>query len=640
MFGRRVLTRRRRRLSLLSAVAVAVAALPAVPSFVGSAQAAMVTVEANADATVDEANPGTNLGAETTLLVDGRPPLETYVRFPAAAASGTVSRATLRLHVVNSTSDAPTVHLVTGSWSEGTITWNNRPTPAATAVADAGAARSGDWLEYDVTDVVAANTPVSFALKPEVTDGIDFDSRNASGNRPHLVVETGTTPAPPATATFAPSADARVEEDDPQTNFGSDDQLANQDDPDPLIDSYLRFDVAGLGSSVRKATLRLRVTGSGDGPSVRPTGGSWTEGAITWSNRPAPTGDAVGNFGTVSRGWEELDVTPLVKGNGAVNLLLTGGSDDSVQIRSREGDPEDRPQLVVETGSTSSTTATTSSSTTTTRPPTTTTTTRPSRECDDSWDSADNIGKLPSGRGEMSGLVASSANPGWGWGVRDSGNPAALYSFRIGSGGNITSDEFLVPGASNSDWEDAVYTRTSTGAGRLWVLDNVGNAHGGNRRIYEIAEPDPDRPGNAQLLQRYDWAYPDAQYNSEVLFLFDGDLAVISKTKPSRVYRFFEPLRAGVVNRPTFVGVLPTGSNLSVASMSPDDRFMVVASHSSMYVYENNGTLDDLGDLIADSPVFSQKPPSDNRESGGFFPYGSCDIVLVAESKNVWRSSQ
>jgi hypothetical protein len=29
--------------------------------------------------------------------------------------------------------------------------------------------------------------------------------------------------------------------------------------------------------------------------------------------------------------------------------------------------------------------------------------------------------------------------------------------------------------------------------------------------------------------------------------------------------------------------------------------------------------------------------PADNREGGSFFPHGSCDLVLVAESKTVWR---
>jgi hypothetical protein len=28
---------------------------------------------------------------------------------------------------------------------------------------------------------------------------------------------------------------------------------------------------------------------------------------------------------------------------------------------------------------------------------------------------------------------------------------------------------------------------------------------------------------------------------------------------------------------------------------------------------------------------------SDNREGGSFFPYGSCDLLLAAESKNLWR---
>jgi hypothetical protein len=126
------------------------------------------------------------------------------------------------------------------------------------------------------------------------------------------------------------------------------------------------------------------------------------------------------------------------------------------------------------------------------------------------------------------------------------------------------------------------------------------------------------------------------QANTETMFAFDGDLVVVSKTSPSRVYRFNGPLLPFIVNVPTYVGTLPMGSLPSIAALSVDQRTLAISNHGKVDVYENRHDIDDLAALIA-NPVFHQDMASDNREGGSFFPYGSCDIVLVAESKTLWR---
>jgi len=120
------------------------------------------------------------------------------------------------------------------------------------------------------------------------------------------------------------------------------------------------------------------------------------------------------------------------------------------------------------------------------------------------------------------------------------------------------------------------------------------------------------------------------------MFVFDGDLVVVTKTEPSRVYRFDGPLVESVVNVPSYVGTLPVGERLSVAALSLDQRTLAVSSHGKLNVYENRGDRHNLKALIS-NPVASQIMPPDNREGGSFFPYGSCDLLLVAESKTVWR---
>jgi hypothetical protein len=148
--------------------------------------------------------------------------------------------------------------------------------------------------------------------------------------------------------------------------------------------------------------------------------------------------------------------------------------------------------------------------------------------------------------------------------------------------------------------------------------------------------PPPPPPPPATLVGAYQWAYPDVQVNSETMFVFDGDLVVVTKTSPTRVYRFNGPLLPFIVNVPTYVGTLPAGKLLSVAALSVDQRTLAFSNHGKLDVYENRHDVHDLAALIA-NPVFSQSMASDNREAGAFFPYGSCDLLLIAESKNLWQ---
>jgi hypothetical protein len=90
--------------------------------------------------------------------------------------------------------------------------------------------------------------------------------------------------------------------------------------------------------------------------------------------------------------------------------------------------------------------------------------------CSLRWSEAEEVGALPGERREVSGFVASAERKSIAWMVRDSGNPAALYSFEVDDSGKITSRELPVEGATNGDWEDVAYTSVD-GDGHLWILD-------------------------------------------------------------------------------------------------------------------------------------------------------------------------
>jgi hypothetical protein len=491
------------------------------------------------------------------------------------------------------------------------------------------------------------------------------------------------------TMTFSAQADATVAESDRTENFGGERVL--EADQSPLVLAYLRFNVSDLSGRVRRATLRLWVVSSAHpGPVAHATSASWEERKLTWSNRPAASQRVAELARVETHSWAEYDVTAAVGKEGPVAFVLTPRSSGGAEFASRQAG-DHRPALVVETEADPPTTTTTTrpsttttraTTTTTTRPSTTTTraatttTTRPSTTttrasttttrasttttrasttttraittttrptttttagsaCGPRWETARKFSTLPASASEASGLVASQKHRGWGWMIRDSGHPASLYSLHL-DGGAATVHEFPVPGANNRDWEEVAYTTGAGGRGVLWILDNMGNDWSGNRRIYQVEEPDPRTGGPAKLLGTYEFAYPDTQWNSEILFGFDGDLVLIAKTSP-RMYRFTGPLSPGKVNVPEFIGTLPETEAPTLAGVSPDRRFLIVGSYVSVWVFENRGARSDLRSLIARPPVQRQSLTWEEREGGTFFPTGSCDFVMVAESGNVWK---
>jgi hypothetical protein len=337
----------------------------------------------DADARVEQAEPDANFGSSSRLIADLSPASESYLRFTVPAGTGVITKATLRLRVENATSNGPELRAATGSWDESTITWNNRPAPQA-LLSDAGKLSAGSWATYDVTPGVVGPGPVAFHLRADSSDSAVFSSSESGSNPPELVVES-VSPDGTTDTTFPASIDAHAEESAPDRNFGSAKLLKVQGGSDPGMVGYLRFAVGTLPSGiVRKATLRLFVTNdTDDGPAVLPTSGDWSEGSLTWRNRPGPTGSALADLGSVTNGWVDVDVTGLVNGTGTFNLMLQTGSDDTLAFRSSEASSSQRPRLVVQTGPTTTTTSitttttttpTTTSSTTTTVPPTTTTT--------------------------------------------------------------------------------------------------------------------------------------------------------------------------------------------------------------------------------------------------------------------------
>jgi hypothetical protein len=236
--------------------------------------------------------------------------------------------------------------------------------------------------------------------------------------------------------------------------------------------------------------------------------------------------------------------------------------------------------------------------------------------------------------GEASGMAASKIHPGVYWVVRDSGHPAALNAVRIDADGLAVAREILVDGAVNGDWEEVNYTVGPDGAGRLWVVDNGGQIQ--NRKIYEILEPDPDTATRAQLLNAYDYAYPDHTYNTEAAFMARGYLVLVAKRTPhARLYRFTN-LSAGKVNNPTYIGELGNSKDVSVARQSPDGKLLVTASHEVVHLYRSTDGSGSLRSLMGRLPDCEMKAfPGDHVEAGEFS--AGREMLFLDELKATFR---
>ncbi len=165
-----------------------------------------------------------------------------------------------------------------------------------------------------------------------------------------LILVAGAASAHAGTYTFTPTADAHVQADTPTTNFATATRLIA--DGSPQRQSLVMFNAAGVTGTVTSAKLRVFVSDpSGDGPSVTRTASTWTEAAVTWNTRPAPSGGALADVGAIASGsWVEYEVKTAVTGAGTYSFALINASGDGATFQSREA--SNKPQLVITTTTT------------------------------------------------------------------------------------------------------------------------------------------------------------------------------------------------------------------------------------------------------------------------------------------------
>jgi hypothetical protein len=166
----------------------------------------VLTLNASADAWVDQGSASTNKGTDSVLKVMSKSSnknLRTLVDFniPSAPAGCIVDSATLRLNATSYRNGRTLrVEPLSGPWSEGSVNWTNKP--GVTGAASTTSSGSG-WRQWDVTAQVATWFDTGVHHGFQIRDNQEnsdheqqFRSREGGSNPPQLVVTFAPAPAP------------------------------------------------------------------------------------------------------------------------------------------------------------------------------------------------------------------------------------------------------------------------------------------------------------------------------------------------------------------------------------------------------------------------------------------------------------
>ncbi len=355
----------------------------------------------DADASVNQEFPDQNYGSEKSLNVTDSPLAVGYLRFTIDnLPEGILRSARLRIYVQNANSSKLSINEVpSNDWTENILTFQNSPIIENEITRSKRLSR-GHWTEFNLSKYIRTGGVYTFALTAsKENSNIILASREDEDKAPRLelrfekldtqptkvipVTDTPTeipslttsemvptefptqpslqltlpssnqSPAIQASAavfnelTFVPEADAYVNKSSPKTNYGG--LTALRVDNSPILNSYLRFNVSGLGGQpISQARLMVHAnSGSSKGIAAKTViDTTWGELSIKYNNAPS-LGNTLSMVPNVSGGtWVELDVTSVVIAENRYSFgLITPGS-TSINLSSRESGANS-PYLII-----------------------------------------------------------------------------------------------------------------------------------------------------------------------------------------------------------------------------------------------------------------------------------------------------
>lgn len=191
---------------------------------------------------------------------------------------------------------------------------------------------------------------------------------------------------------------------------------------------------------------------------------------------------------------------------------------------------------------------------------------------------------------ETSGLVASRSQPGVFWLHNDSGDGARFFAV---DAGGARLGTFEVEDALAIDWEDMSSGPGPTAGEWLYFGDIGDNPEvRPSITVYRVPEPDAAAAGGATVtvegVEAIELVYPDEPHNAETLMIDPqtGDLVIVAKGDPTRIFRLPGPVAAGgpytleEVAPIQFPAIVATGGDIS-----PAGDFIAVRTYFQAFLW-------------------------------------------------------
>lgn len=198
---------------------------------------------------------------------------------------------------------------------------------------------------------------------------------------------------------------------------------------------------------------------------------------------------------------------------------------------------------------------------------------------------------------EVSGMVASTLNPGILWLHNDSGDRPTLYAMT--EKGDIRT-QFTLGGASAIDWEDIAYGPGPVPGKTYLYAADIGDNQAKRKTVvvYRAEEPhllETTQPRSLALnnvvSDAFTFRYPDGPRDAEALIIdpLTQDMYIISKRdKNSRVYRAAAPHKPGTTRTLEFVTTLPM-QLATGADISADGKNVILKNYLYVWHWTRNG---------------------------------------------------
>lgn len=164
-------------------------------------------------------------------------------------------------------------------------------------------------------------------------------------------------PSQGQTYTLNPVADSYVRSGE-VVNYGSDSRvMVHQMSWGENWEGFFKFDLSGVSGTITSAKLRLNQFINGVTVTHEVglmTDDSWTEGGITYPNRPTSVANNLGSINITNTGWFEsnLDASAINNhGDNIVTIRVSEQTTTGANVRYRSKEASQKPELIIETGS-------------------------------------------------------------------------------------------------------------------------------------------------------------------------------------------------------------------------------------------------------------------------------------------------